>query len=229
MSHIYSQYQGGYDVREDNIYAPPKKSNFFGNMSYIFVIFLFVVVYVAIASNVNNIEHSNHFLATNTKEFSKRKLSDNININIIDPVIGVSVHTQYEDNEILYSLEEIEKLYKMTVLELEQSRNSSINKLNDLHIKKLSSEEQYYDTFQKQVDQNYELLKDKFLLIKEKKELEEKLAGITYNLHIKNNKLHESLKKQQSIVTTKISLNKNNTELEKLIISEQHETVKKLI
>lgn len=251
MSHRYSQFQKEYHVGKDsiditditdNIYAPSKKTNFLGNMfsgignvSYIFVIFLFVIIYVARASNVNNIadmnnvDHLTHFSAPNTKEFSEAKLSDNINFNTKDPVISVSVHTQYEDTETLSSLEEIEKLHETTVLELEQSRSSSINKLNDLHIKKLSYEEQYYDTFQKQVDQHYELLKDKFLLMKEKKELEERLAGVTDNLHIKNNKLHESSKKQQSIVTTKISSNKNNAQLEKLIMSEQHETVKKLI
>lgn len=158
-------------------------------------------------------------------------LNDNENIQhkLIRPIEYSTTFTQHDDIEILKSTEELEIQYLEIELELAKQKSNNVEKLNDIHAEKLTLEEEYYANLQKQIEQHYELLKDKYVLAVEKKALEEKLRTVNENLSVKNSKLKESENKQHNIVNNKATTSANTIAEEKRTIDEQRVKSRQLI
>ena len=217
---MYNQYE------YDNIYLPKKSStanNLFivaNKLKYIFVISL-VLLFV----------------------FNKNIVRADDDKNQIEVVELMNVRTKHHDNKLtqteyfddnvykfsstLTSLEELDKLHQTKINSLENEKTKTITDLNDIHNKRLTSEEQYFETIQK-LSEHYELLKTHFILSTELKELEEKMRHIKENLNKNNNLLLESDKTSTSVINSKTLSDETSIEHEKLVLKHQNNMIKKL-
>lgn len=171
----------------------------------------------------NKVPNSNAY--TNTETIINNSVGTETN----KPPEVINRFAQYDDIDILTSIEDIEISYQNMVNDLDNNMLSSITQLKELHEKKLLTEEEYFAEVRKQLEKHYELLKERYVLAVEKKELEEKLRSVNENLYNKNNKLHESVKKQQQTLDNKINVNKGFVDKEKQIMDEQYNRIKKLV
>lgn len=212
----YNPYQYHLDNR---IYAQSKKKSLFEMFNFrSFFILIIVTILLYQYARVK----------AEDKTDNSQLINEIKNVHITEKQFTDS-YSQYEDVQMSSSLEEIQKVYEIISTELQNNKLDNLEQLNNLHEKKILLEEQYYESIQKQIDEHYGLLKDKYVLMEEKKELEKKLKHVNDNIDTKNNKLYESIKLQKNTIESKAYNNKNLVEHEKLVMDQQNELTKKLI
>ena len=83
--------------------------------------------------------------------------NNNGNVNGYNPLHAMQrvVSTQFTDTDIIMTTDEIKSIYDTITEDLERRKVHNIEELQELHLKKLATEETYYENLQKVIDSYY--------------------------------------------------------------------------
>jgi hypothetical protein len=151
--------------------------------------------------------------------------------------------SSYTHNEIIHLHSELKKITLERVLTeneiesmqndklalIESIKNKSISYLDETYNAKIKYENEHYFKLNKIISDYFELLKQKQVVLNEKKNAEENLKKLSTDLEIKNSGLDNVYQIQLNEINKKMTFIKNNLDEEKVLFDKHNLNMKQLI